>query len=406
MKPKPGLTHLLVPALFVFVGSAAAQDITFNFTGAGTDGNGAPTATASGTLTPGGAATLTFTGRDSKGDNCNDAFQANITVTVASGDTLSTLFIATSQSGSGSTTILDGTLSVTAGKGAYANLGGKGTLHVSATQNADKSFAFTANGSLTLGGPLVLAANILPAGAGNVFSDSARVSPGAWASIFGTNLANATTTWNGDFPIALGGATATVDGKAVYFWFVSPTQINFQVPDGTKTGCVAFVLNTPNGTVTQQLDVQPASPSFSMLDDKYVAAIILTPNGSGAYGGGSYDIAGPVGRFSYKTRPAKRGENVVLYGVGFGPTNPVVAAGKPFSGAARATFNLAVGITTGPNSGIGIPFSFAGLVGAGLFQINITIPPTAPIGDDYIQVFIQPNGPSTQQYPTYIPISQ
>src|ERR1700733_13636869 len=69
-------------------------------------------------------------------------------------------------------------------------------------------------------------------------------------------------------------------------------------------------------------------PSFNLLDGKHVAGIILRSDGSGAYGGGAYDIVGPTGTsLGYKTVAAKPGDTLVLFGVGFGPTKPAVPAG-------------------------------------------------------------------------------
>ena len=397
-------------ALLTIHSAASAQTVTFSLAGsAGDQGRSGVAGAGSGTVTPGGVATVNFTGLDSGNDKCSEVLQLYFTMSLPSGDNFATLFNATGFTESGSTQTIVGTLLVTGGKGTWANLGGTGTATIVVVQGSSgKTYTFTITGSVTFGGALVPKANVLPSGITAVFSDRALISPGAWASVFGTNLANATVSWNGDFPISLGNVSATVDGKAAYFWFVSAGQINLQVPDGIRTGCVPFVLNTPNGTVTTQVEVQAAGPSLSMLDDKYIAAVILTPNGSGAYGNGSYDIAGPVGRFSYKTRPAKRGENVVLYGVGFGPTNPAVPAGKPYSGAAKTTLNIGVSISTGPTTGIGLPVSFAGLVGAGLYQINITIPTNAPFGDLVIRAFIQgQNSPdsSSQSFFTYLTVS-
>jgi len=56
-------------------------------------------------------------------------------------------------------------------------------------------------------------------------------SPGAIVSIFGTNLAAATATTQGfPLPRQLGGTTVTWNGVAAPLFYVSPTQINFQVP--------------------------------------------------------------------------------------------------------------------------------------------------------------------------------
>ena len=411
----PGLKRLCVTgaaclvALFTLHSTASAQTVTFSLTGSAGGGNQGRgiAGTGSGTVTPGGAATVSFTGLASNNDKCDGTLQFNLTVSLPNGDNFVTLFTAPSSNAEGTSFTLNGPLLVTGGKRTYANIGGTGTatfqvVQSQVVQSADKSFTFTMTGSVTFGGVLLPKANVPPSGITSVFSDRALISPGVWASVFGTNLANSTVSWNGDFPTSLGNVTATVDGKAAYFWFVSAGQINLQVPDGTRTGCVPFVLNTPNGTVTTQVEVQAAGPSLSMLDGKYLAAVILTPNGSGAYGNGSYDIAGPVGRFPYKTRPAKRGENVVLYGVGFGPTNPAVPAGKAYSGAANTTLQVGVNIRTGPNSFINVPLTFAGLVAAGLYQFNITVPDNAPLGDVVIQAFQA--GLGTQGFPTCLTI--
>jgi uncharacterized protein (TIGR03437 family) len=389
--------------------SAAAQTVSFSISGTGSSPGSISTGTGNGSLVPGGPATASFTGRGAVNDACNNAAQTDVTFTLSGGDTLRAHLLQNSvvQNPAALTVTIDGPITVTGGTGAYANQGGSGVMHIVLNVTSDRSFSFTSNGSLTLAGPLTLGPIILPGGVGDVFSDNARVAPGAWASVFGANLSSTNATWNGDFPTTLGGVSATLDGKPVYLWSVSPGQINFQVPDGTKTGCVPFVLNTPGGAATSQVEVQPAAPSFSMLDGRYVAAVILTPNGSGSYGNGSYDIAGPVGRFPYKTRPVRPGENVVLYGVGFGPTSPAVPAGKAFSGSAKAQEEIHLVLDSGPSQFFALPVDFAGVVAPGLFQINTTIPANAPAGDAQIGAAIIPDGPYSQlSFPIFIPIGQ
>jgi uncharacterized protein (TIGR03437 family) len=219
--------------------------------------------------------------------------------------------------------------------------------------------------SITLGG-------IVP-----VDSNVGTIQPGEWVSIFGTNLAGSTVTWNQDFPQTLGGTTVTVDGKSAYLWYVSPGQINLQAPDDTATGTVPVVVTTGNGSATANVTLAAYAPSFLLLDAKHVAGIILRSNGSGAYGGGSYDIIGPTGTsLGYPTVAAKAGDMVELYGTGFGPTTPAVLAGQAFTGAA-ATANVSVII----NSQVRVTPAFAGLSGAGLEQINLTIPSGLGTGD-------------------------
>ena len=120
----------------------------------------------------------------------------------------------------------------------------------------------------------------------------------------------------------------TINNKLAYLWLVSPTQINLQAPDDTATGTVSVAVNTSIGTATSTVILAIQGPSFSLFGDgKHVAGEIATPNGTGADGGGTYDLVGPSGAFSFSTRPVKPGETLVLYGVGFGPTTPPCSCG-------------------------------------------------------------------------------
>ena len=209
-----------------------------------------------------------------------------------------------------------------------------------------------------------------------VYSTTTTIQPGSWISIYGTNLATDTVVWKGDFPTSLGGVSVTVNGKPGHLWFVSPTQINLQAPDDSATGSVNVMVMTPTGSFTSTVNLGSASPSLSLLDTKHVAA--LTPNPDG-----TYDIVGPAGAFAYPTRPVVPGDALILYGVGFGPTDPPVKAGQAFTSAA-ATINP-VGVTVG---GIQAKVDYSGLVGAGLYQINLTVPPGTPSGDQTIRVSV------------------
>lgn len=224
---------------------------------------------------------------------------------------------------------------------------------------------------------------ITPGGIGPVFSASSTIQPGSWVSIYGTNLADSTAVWNGEFPTFLGDVSVTINRKPAYLWFVSPNQINLQAPDDTTTGIVNVVVMNNRGSSTSTVRLAPASPSFSLLGDgRHVAGVIATPDGSGAYGGGTYDLVGPAGAFTFSTRPVTEGETLVLYGVGFGPTNPLVPAGSPFSGAAPLT--NAVVVTIG---GVQAKVSFGGITGAGLYQFNLIVPNTGS-GDKSLQATV------------------
>ena len=213
----------------------------------------------------------------------------------------------------------------------------------------------------------------------------ATVQPGEWVTLYGTSLASSTATWKGDFPTSLGGTSVTIDGQAAYLSYVSPTQIDLQVPNDTRTGVVPVVVTNPVGSGDSTVTLALFGPTFFLLDGHmHVAGIILRSDRSGTYGGGTYDILGPAGTsLGYPTVPAKAGDLVELFGGGFGPTNPSVSPGQPFSGAAPTTDPVTLVINK-----VSVTTTFAGLSGAGLYQINLTVPSGLGTGDVSIQASV------------------
>jgi uncharacterized protein (TIGR03437 family) len=229
-----------------------------------------------------------------------------------------------------------------------------------------------------------LVPSINASGVGPIYSKATTIQPGSWISIYGSNLVSSLGIWDGTppTPTSLGGASVMINGKPGYIWvavpkaFGSTDQINLQAPDDTSTGSVTVaVTNVSNGTATSTVTLEPVGPSFSLLGDGvHAAAIILTAAG--------YDIDGPVGAFTYPTRPVKAGEYLILYGVGFGPTNPASPSGQPYAGPAGGapmadTFTLSIG-------GVPIPpdnIKLSALVGQGLFQFNVLVPSGLGTGD-------------------------
>jgi len=234
---------------------------------------------------------------------------------------------------------------------------------------------------LTIGEPLP---SITPGGVVPVASPAGVIQPGEWVSIYGNNLSSGSASWVGDFPTSLAGTSVTIDGKAAYLSFVSPAQINVQAPSDTKTDLVQVVVTTEFGSATSNVTLAQFSPSFFLLDAKHVAGIILRSDGSGAYGGGSYDIIGPTGTsLGYRTVAAKAGDTIELFGTGFGPTNPAVPAGQTFSGAAPTTSPVTIRINN-----LSATPTFAGLSSAGLYQINVTVPSGLGTGDVSLQASV------------------
>ncbi len=271
-----------------------------------------------------------------------------------------------------------GIISTIAGSGArvYSGDGGAAT---GASFGAGLGLAADSSGKVFVADSMddvvrvLVPANLMPsiADGGVVPSGSTvnTIQPGEWVSIYGSNLANTVAVWKGDFPTTLGGTIVTIDSRPAYLSYVSPSQINLQVPDDAATGPVSVAVTTPSGTATSTATLAAVAPAFLLLDNKHVAGIILRPDGSGSQGGGAYDILGPTGNsLGYPTVPAKAGDTVELFATGFVPTNPAVPPGQAYSGTAPAldAVNVAIG-------GWNVTPMFAGLSGAGLFQINLTI---------------------------------
>ena len=258
------------------------------------------------------------------------------------------------------------------------------------------AIARQASGEKTLNGARVQmgqqsvaqAPSISPGGVVPIYGTVGIIQPGEWITIYGTNLASETALWNGDFPTSLGGTSVEINGKPGYLMFVSPGQINLQAPDDTAKGTVSVVVTTAGGSATSTVTLNEFAPSFSLFEaanaGPYVAGIIVRSDGSGAYGGGTYDILGPTGNsLGFPTVAARPGDSIELFGVGFGPTTPPVPAGKPFSGAASIDSNFTLYINR-----ISVKPTFVGLSSAGLFQINLVLPASLGGGDVPLRLII------------------
>ena len=245
-----------------------------------------------------------------------------------------------------------------------------GSCFVAAEQAGNQTFAPADPVSqvfpvIAAGAPIITEGGVVP-----VFSTSTTIQPASWVSVFGNNLAAMPVTWNGDFPTQLGGDTVTINGKNAYLWYVSPTQINLQAPDDTTTGVVPVTVTTAAGSWTSTVTLGPISPSFLLLDQTHVTGIILRS-------GGKYDILGPTGTsLGFPTVAAAAGDTLELFCVGFGPTVPVVPAGQPVTASALTTNMVQLKIGGTPVMPLG-----AGIGSAGLYQVNVTIPPGLGTGD-------------------------
>lgn len=211
------------------------------------------------------------------------------------------------------------------------------------------------------------------------FGDFASVAPGSWIEIYGSALAVDTRPWaTADFngvnaPISLDGTTVTIGGQSAFVDYISPGQVNAQVPFSVAPGSQPLVVTTPSGSTTaytvtvkalQQGLVAP--PSFQVGGKQYVVATFLD--------GVTY-VAPPNSIPGVTSRQAKPGDTIVLYGVGFGPVTPAIPAGQIVqqnnSVASPVTFSFGATAAATP--------SYQGLApgAVGLYQFNVVVPTVA-----------------------------
>jgi uncharacterized protein (TIGR03437 family) len=231
-----------------------------------------------------------------------------------------------------------------------------------------KGGVLTPVGSVSTGAPAILSGGVASAASG-----VAGVAPGGWIAIYGTNLATTTgqvataNLVNGSLPTTFGGASVTIDGKAAFIDYVSPTQLNVESPADSGAGTVTVTVITASGTATTTAVLQPVMPGIFTASN-YVLAVRFSDsaiiNGTGA--------ASPGYSTSASARP---GDVLSIFATGLGATTPAVAPGLVFSGYdANTTFPT---VTIG---GITAPVSASGLTGAGLYQINLTVPASLTAG--------------------------
>ncbi len=180
--------------------------------------------------------------------------------------------------------------------------------------------------------PAFATAAINTAVSAGAFGGFASVAPGSWIETYGSNLASDTRQWGGsDFngvnaPTSLDGTSVTVGGEAAFVGYISPGQVNAQVPSNAGTGLQQVTVTTAGGTSSPfNITVNAVEPgllapaSFNVNGIQYAVALFSD--------GVTYVL--PSGAISgISSRPAKPGDTIVLYGVGFGPVTPDIPAGQ------------------------------------------------------------------------------
>ena len=209
---------------------------------------------------------------------------------------------------------------------------------------------------------------ISPGGIVNAASYKSPLARCGIATVFGTNLAD-TPAWAALLPLTtmLGGAQVVVNGVAAPLFYVSPLQINFQVPcEAPLNGAVGvYVTNGGGMSSAQSATIAPYAPgvfTYARTATAVDPVIVHLDN----------SLVTP-------DKPANPGEILTVYATGVGNLNhvPVTGAVSPLSPLSQA-----VALPTVTVGGAAASVSFAGLTpgSVGLVQINIQLPSTYPAG--------------------------
>ncbi len=216
---------------------------------------------------------------------------------------------------------------------------------------------------------------------GASFSVGNGVAPGSYISIFGTGLsdetaAETTTTLplsllNVSVSFDVPSAGISVPGRMV---FVSPNQVNVQVPWELRGQTSAFVKVTIGDSLGQVAtvpisDYSPAIFEIGTSTNRVAAAldaglnVITTGN------------------------PARRGQTISLFGNGFGPVSNGPASGDPAPAQPLAQTTATPAVTIG---GMPANVRFSGLAPGfpGLYQLNVDVPANVATGVQPVAVTV------------------
>jgi uncharacterized protein (TIGR03437 family) len=149
-------------------------------------------------------------------------------------------------------------------------------------------------------------------GAGS--TPQAGVAPGSAISIFGSNLASAVATGpNSPLAQTLSGTVVQAAGRMLPLFFVSPEQVNAELPADFAEGAGTLTVSAQGQPDVQAsfTVVRNAPGLFQQLVSGRSMAVALHEDGSAVT----------------TDSPARHGELLTVYGTGFGPTSPIRPVG-------------------------------------------------------------------------------
>jgi uncharacterized protein (TIGR03437 family) len=239
----------------------------------------------------------------------------------------------------------------------------------------------------------------------SAYGNFLSIAPATWIEIYGSKLTTGVTqTWSGsDFtgvngvnaPTVLGsstglvGTSVTVGGIPAYVYYISPGQVDAQVPSGVPSGLQPVVVTTAGGSsVAYFVQVNAVEPgmlapvSFLIKGAQNIVALFSNTT--------IYVL--PLNVAGIQTARAKPGDSLTLYGIGFGPVTPVIPAGQTVQALNQIQSTLKVTFAGTP-----AVVTYQGLAPGyvGLYQFNVTVPAIA--ASDTVPIVVSLNGTNLPQ---------
>lgn len=344
-------------------------------------------ANGGGNLPPLGAvSSATVTGEI---DDASDRHSGTLTVNLNSTDSVNFFLNFTSKNASSVPAVVAG------GTGAYAGATGNATLTLNPAPN--NGFSITGFGTINQRPPTAAVISDVRAAFG-----SGQIGQNAWIAIKGKNLVPATlpasgVNWDnapdfasGNMPTILQDLAVNVNGQRGYVQFYcsaatdpacADDQVNILTPLDTTSGYITlFVNNAGTPSAPFVVPMRPVAPSFLDFDILgHVVAVHLDAS-----------LLGPASLYPGLSTPAKAGETILAFAIGFGLPSTTVTAGSAtqsgplpqmpvcYIGAAQATVTSAY------------------IISPGLTQITLIVPTGTPSGDNLLFCEYQGSSSYTQ----------
>ena len=201
-------------------------------------------------------------------------------------------------------------------------------------------------------------------GVGNAASGEAAYAPGELVSVYGTSFGNfAQSAATIPLPGYMAGFEAAVNGVIAPLWYVSPGQVNIQIPYETQPGRATLTVGNPYTNVDYTIQVKAAAPGIFM------------SNGA---------VAAPFST-------ARRGQASTLFITGEGQVRPSLATGgTPAAGTAVARLPKPVQTVAMTIAGQPVTILFDGIPSGfvGVTQVNFQVPADAPLGSQQVVVTV------------------